>query len=54
MKSNFIKRKNVIKKLLEFKSNNFKKKYFLLSLFTETNINSKSILRSKFKIYKDA
>ena len=53
MKSSFVKRKNAIKKLLEFKSNSFKKKYFLLSLFTETNINSKSILKSKFNIYKD-
>lgn len=53
MKSSFIKRKSAIKKLLEFKSNNFKKKYFLLSLFTETNINNKNILKSKFNIYKE-
>lgn len=53
MKSNFNKRKKVINKLLEFKCNSFKRKYFLMSLFTETNISQKSLLKSKFNVYKD-
>ena len=46
--------KNRVNKLLSHKSNSYKRKYFLLSKFSDTNIKSNKSMLEEFKCYSKA
>ena len=46
--------KNRVNKLLSYKSNSYKRKYFLLSKFSNTNIKKNKKLLEEFKCYAKA